>query len=129
METKGSEQRHDPGVTEAERGDVLTVLLGRKMERLEGARSDDAVVAGSLGGKEPVVDVPGDGEEIGQVRKPAADADVVGIVDDGLGTKGPIELEVLLDPGALVFDGELGNDPGLDDPGAEGARGGMAARA
>ncbi len=53
----------------------------------------------------------------GQVDQPLADPEVVGVVDDRLGPQGPGLLVVLLDPGALIVDVQVGHDAGGDDPG------------
>src|ERR1700739_955125 len=68
--------------------------------------------------------------QLGQVDEAPADAEVVGIVDGGLGTQRPVFLVVLLDPGVLVIDvqgrgGALREYSGLPSP--RGAAGDAAA--
>jgi hypothetical protein len=58
-----------------------------------------------------------------------ADAEVVGVVDRGLGAQGGAELVVLLDLGVLVVDVQARGDPFGDYPGAEPSRGGVFATA
>jgi len=58
--------------------------------------------------------------------QPASDAEVTGVVDGGLGTKGLTFLVVDLDPGGLVVDVEGGHHPFGDHPGAEATRGALA---
>jgi hypothetical protein len=54
-----------------------------------------------------------------EVTEPLADREVAGVVDGGLGSKGPAFLEVLLAPGVLVVDVQRWHHPFRDDPGPE----------
>ena len=52
----------------------------------------------------PTVDALPQGPEVAEVSQPPSDAQIVGVVDGGLGTQGALLLEVLLDMAAFVLD-------------------------
>src|SRR6185369_5194692 len=116
---EGGEEGDGAWVTPAQGVSGLTVVVGRQDDFFDGAGGDGAVLGYAFDGQEAVVDVASDGAEVGEVADVAADAEVVGIVERGLGAERPLELEVLLDAGALVVEAEAGVYAVGDDAGPE----------
>ena len=77
-----------------------------------------AVVGGALQLQQAGVDALPQRAEGVEVAQTTLDAQVVGIVDGGLGAQGAPLLEVLLDVAALVLDVQAGEHAVGDDPGA-----------
>src|SRR5262249_49020986 len=71
--------------------------------------------------QQAMVDVAAEGSHARQVAECAADLEVIGIVESGLGAQGATELEVLLDAGVLVVEAEARLDTVGQHAGAEGA--------
>jgi len=66
----------------------------------------------------PTVDALPQGPEVAEVSQPPSDAQIVGVVDGGLGTQGALLLEVLLDMAAFVLDIHARGHPVGDHPGS-----------
>ena len=115
-----TEERHHPGIAEAEPGGPSLRWSGGAHEGLERGRRGHAALGLALQGEEPRVDGPPDLDERGQVLQAPADAEVVGVVDGRLGAQRPIELPVLLDLRAAVLDLERWLGSGTEDASPEG---------
>jgi hypothetical protein len=74
-------------------GDLIEDPLGQETVLTEGLDLEQSAVGGKA-----------DGPQGGQVGEAPPDAEVMGVVDRGLGAQGPTFLEVLLDLGGLVAD-------------------------
>ena len=94
----GAEQRpgqgaglgHDPGLAEPQgRGPPAILGEGGLCGPLNGWARKDAVLAGTHSLHQLAVDVTGLGGQLAEVLQAAQDADVVGVVDDGLDPQGP----------------------------------------
>src|SRR6266516_5816260 len=102
-EGQGAGQGHDPGLAEPQgRGPPAILGEGGLCDPLDGWARKDAVLAGTHSLQQPVVDVMGLGGQFGEVFQAAQDADVVGVVDDGLDPQRPAVFEVSLDAGVPV---------------------------
>lgn len=85
----------------------------------EVGRCQGAVVRERFGLEDAAVDVIAERAEVAQVRQPPSDAEIVGIVEGGLGAQRALLLEVMLDVAALVGDVQTRIDAGGDDAGGE----------
>ena len=91
----------------------------RGLDEIGELRRRQATVVGErFGLEDAAVDVIAQGAEVAQVRQPPSDAEVIGIVEGGLGAQGALLLEILLDPTVLVGDVHAGVDACGDDVGA-----------
>ena len=103
------EEGDDARVAPAQGRRRLTVVVGGKDDFLDGAGGDGAVLGHAFERQQAVVDVAADGAKVGEVADVATDADIVGVVEGGLGPQGTLELEVLLDSAVFVVEGGEGN--------------------
>jgi hypothetical protein len=103
---KSGHECHDPGIAETQSGGALLTLQHGAVKRLEGAMADRAVVARCLDVEETPVGGEADLPERREVEEPSADAEVLGVVDRGLGAKSATLLVILLDRAAFVLDAE-----------------------
>src|SRR5207249_778211 len=69
----------------------------------------------------PSIDVIAQGPEVAQVGQPPSNAEIVGVIEGGLGAQGALLLEVLLDVAAFVGDMQTGIDPRGDHASREAA--------
>ena len=124
VDEQGLQQGVDPGVAEAQSGDAgagsVTIGAVRSVKAL---RAADRVVADGLDAEQAPVGGEAELPQGGQAGQPFGDAEVVRVVDRGLGAQRSPLLVVLLDLGVLVVDVQRRDDPVGDDPGAEPARG------
>ena len=93
------------------------------MEPLQALLTETAVLTGPFDLQQPMVDVPGNLFEVGQVFEILADPEIEGIVDGAFSAGGAAFLEVLLQIEALVTDVEAGSDAVGEDAGGEFAGG------
>jgi len=63
----------------------LTVIVGGQDDLLDGAGGDGAVLGHAFEHQQAVVDVAADGAKVGEVANVATDAEIVGVVEGGLG--------------------------------------------
>ena len=68
----------------------MTIGGDRAVDRLKGGFREHAVVAQSLHIEEPAIGRKADGTQSWQVAKAPADAEVVAVVDGGLGAQRPV---------------------------------------
>ena len=85
---QGREERLHPPVAEAERRGALAVDAHRMMQLVEHVGSEGAVVAEALDAEQASVGGEADLLQIIEVPQPAADIEVVRVVDDRLGAQG-----------------------------------------
>jgi hypothetical protein len=90
--------------------------------RSKTASADGTALAGTFDHKQTTVDLAGLGDDLAEVLEAAVAADVAGVVDDSLDTKGPPLFQVLRDAAVLVTEvhadvGAGREDPGSKDPG------------
>ena len=90
-------------------------LLDRAVDAAKGILGEDAVKAEALDFEQSAVGGKADVAQFGQVMQAFADAEVVGIVDGGLGAQGALLLVVLLDASVFVVDVERGGDALSED--------------
>jgi hypothetical protein len=57
----------------------------------------------------PSIDRKADFEQLQQIARLSADAEVVSVIDGRLGTQGAVFLEILLDPRVLAVDVQRGS--------------------
>jgi len=100
---KRHEEGHDSGLSEFEARGFLTVGGdGRLQEPLQALLTETAVLTGPLDLQPPMVDVPGNRFEVGQVFEILAHSEIEGMVDGAFGATGAAFLEVLLQIEAFV---------------------------
>src|SRR2546425_13216206 len=78
------EERHHPGIPEAQGRSADTSFEGRTLEAIEPVLGEDAVLADVFQLEELAVDLLPGGSKKGQVNNPFAGVEVAGIVDGGL---------------------------------------------
>ena len=93
-------------------------LLDRAVDAAKGILGEDAVKAEALDFEQSAVGGKADVAQSGQVMQAFADAEVVGIVDGGLGAQGALLLVILLDARVFVVDVERGGDALREDAGS-----------
>jgi len=98
------QQGQYPAIIEAQASGPLVVADLRVGELIEHPFGQGTVLAEGLDLEQTAVGVEADGPQGGQIDEAASDAEVVGVVDRGLGAQGPAFLEVLLDLGEFVAD-------------------------
>ena len=96
-------------------------MVDRAIDRLEGVFGQHAVVAELLELEQAAIGGKADVAQLRQVGEAPADAEVIAVVDRGLGSERAAFLVVLLDPRALVVDVQRGRDAVGQDAGAEAA--------
>ena len=96
----------------------MSVDERRAVQPVEHVDADGAVVAEALDAEQASVGSEADLLQIIEVPQPAADREVVGVVDDRLGAQRAALLVVLLDARVLVVDVQRRDDPVGDDAGA-----------
>ena len=121
-------QRLHARVPEAQARSALAVDLRRTVQRSERLGSDGAVVAEALDAEQASVGSKADLLQIIEVLQPAADIEVIRVVDDRLGAQRATLLVVLLDARVLVVHMQRRDDPVGNDAGAI-PRGGASADA
>src|SRR3989304_3120470 len=120
----GCQQCHDPGLAELQAGGGLSLWrLAGQDETSEAGIAEATVMSGALQLKQPSIDVLADGTEVGEVTQTPFDADIIGVVESGLGAHSAPLLKVLLDVAALVLDVEAGQNAMGNHAGGETARG------
>ena len=124
VDEQGPQQGVNPGVAEAQSGDA-GALGGdeRGGEIGKGLRAADRVVADGLDAEQAPVGGEAELPQVEQVGQPFGYAEVMWVVDGGLGAQRSPLLVVLLDLGVLVVDVQRRRDALGDHPGAEPARG------
>ena len=100
-----------PRVAEAQRRGALTVDVRRTVEIVEHVGSDGAVVAEGFDAQQASVGGKADLFQIIKVLQPAADREVVRVVDHRLGAQRAPLLVVLLDARVLVVHMQRRDDP------------------
>ena len=120
---QGGEEALHPPVAEAERRGALAVDAHRPVQFVEHVGSEGAVVAEALDAEQASVGSEADPLQIIEVAQPAADIEVVRVVDDRLGAQRAPFLVVLLDARVLVVDVQRRDDPVGDDRGCDTAKG------
>ena len=100
----------------AQRSGSLALLVVGLVDALKERRADGTALTGTLDHKQPLVDLAGVEDELGEVVKAASDAEVGWVVDDRLDPERAAVFEVLLDAGMLVAKvdshfGAAGHDP------------------
>jgi hypothetical protein len=118
-QAQGAGQGHDAKVPEAQGSGPLALPCVGLLDPLEGGGPDGTALAGTLDLQDTPVGGAGLGDQRGQVRQAAADAEVVGGVHDGLDPQRPAVLEVL-QPGGIRADGESVGQRGKADLGLGG---------
>ena len=124
-QAQGRHQGHDPRFTKGQARHGVTVDGLRLGEVREYPLGQGTVLTDGFDLQQAAIGLKADGPQGGQVDEFAADAEVAGVVDGGLGAQGVVELKVLLDLRMLIADMQRGDDPLGDDPGAEGPRGAL----
>src|SRR5205823_3507763 len=116
------QERLGAGVGEPQPGGAGSVGVDDRVAGgVQGFGAGDGVVAESLDAKQAPVGGVADLPQRGQVGQPFAQAEVHGLVDDGLGAKRPPQLVVLLDLGVLVEHVQARGDPVGDHAGGKDA--------
>src|SRR6266478_633091 len=87
----------------------------RPLQPVERILAECAALAHALDLKQSAVDVVADGAQMDEIVDALGAAEIVRVVDGGLGAEGAVLLEVLLDVAALVFDVQAGIDTVGDD--------------
>ena len=95
LAAQGAGQGHGAGVPEAKRSGSLALPCVGLVDALEQRRADGTALTGTLDHKQAIVDPAGGGDQLGQVLQAGQDADVGGLVDDGLDTKRTTFFQVL----------------------------------
>ena len=121
--SRAAEEALHPPVAEAERRGALAVDAHRTVQLVEHVGSEGTVVAEALDAQQASVGGEADLLQIIEVPQPAADREVVRVVDDRLGAQGAPFLVVLLDARVLVVDVQRRDDPVGDDAGCDTAMG------
>src|SRR5215813_6473577 len=102
-----------------EAGRSLATYFDRPVDSLERVFGQHAVVTETLDFEQPSIGGKADFAQLRQIVQLSADAEVVSVVDGGLGTQGAVFLVILLEPRVLVVDVQRGGDVLGDDPGTE----------
>ena len=115
----GMQQRVDARIGKAQARGPLAAFSGRTVDGLECIFGEDAVVAQAFDLEQPAIGRKADLAQLGQVVQAFADAEVVAVVDGGLGAQRPAFLVILLDARVLVVDVQgrghaLGEDAGAE---------------
>jgi hypothetical protein len=127
--TQGTEQRDHARVAESESGSAPARFAGGHDQGLEEAGGGCWPTAVAFHLEQATVDVAAQLDEAGQVLQLAADPEVVGVVEGGLGTEGAVELPVLLEAGVPVTDLQAGVDVLRQNAGASGRLAATACKA
>jgi hypothetical protein len=115
-EAERAGQGHGALVAEAECSGSLALMVERLVDALEERRADGTALTGTLDHKQTIVDLASLGHELRQVLQAPLDADVGGVVDDGLDTQGPPFFQILLDAAVLVGEVHVNLGAGSEDP-------------
>jgi len=89
----------------------------------KGILGEDAVKTEALDFEQSAIGGKADGAQFGEVMQAFADAEVVAVVDGGLGAQGALLLVILLDASVFVVDVERGGDALSEDAGSHPSRG------
>src|SRR5216683_5157064 len=111
------QQRVDARIGKAQARGTLAAGRDRAVDALKGIFRQDAIMADMLDIEQAVVGRKTDFAQLRQIAQTPADAEIVAVVDGGLGAQGAVFLVVLLDPGVFVIDVQgrcyvLGQDAG-----------------
>ena len=101
---EGMQERVDARIGEAQARGALAARRDRAVDGLEGVFGEHAVVAQTLDFEQPSIGRKADLAQLRQIVQTLADAEVVAVVDGGLGAQGPVFLVILLDARVLVVD-------------------------
>ena len=89
-------QGHGALIPEAQGSGSLALAYVGLVDALKERRADGTALAGTLDHKQTAIDLAGLFDQLGQVLEPGEDADVLGLVDDGLDAKCPPFFQVSL---------------------------------
>ena len=81
---EGAGQGHGAMIPEAQGSGSLALPVVGLVDALKERRADGTALTGTFDHKQTMVDWPGLGDELGQVLEAGEDAEVGGLVDDGL---------------------------------------------
>ena len=94
---EGAGQSHGALIPEAQGSGSLALSVVGLVDALKERRADGTALAGSLDHKQPLVDLAGFGDQLGEVVEAGEDVEVGRLVDDRLDPERAAVFEVLLD--------------------------------
>jgi hypothetical protein len=113
----------DARLGKAQTGGTLAGPFDRTVDVLKGVLGENAVVTEALDLEQSAVCAEADVAQFPQIVQSFANAELVSVVNGGLGAQGALLFVILLDPGALVINVDGGCDAPGEDAGAQAARG------